>query len=118
MIALIVAVLAIATAVVAAVAAFQIGVGTGSQIRSPIAPTDLGILTPVRNWVLMGEVAFWVGVALGLWAIVQGIVAVATGRGRGAGIGAIVVATLTPVVFVGAVAVALGAGLNAGPLGG
>ncbi|MEJ3403722.1 hypothetical protein WDJ51_03145 [Rathayibacter sp. YIM 133350] len=38
------------------------------------------------------------GTLLGLWALIQGIVAVATRRGRGFGVAAIVIATITPVL--------------------
>jgi hypothetical protein len=41
------------------------------------------------------------GTALGIWALVQGIVAVATRRGRGYGVAAIVLAALGPIASVG-----------------
>jgi len=99
-----------------AIAGFNIGPGAGKGLAN--LPTDgswdWSILTPVRDWVLMGEVSFWAGTVLGVWALVQGIVATVTGRGRAAGIAAIVVAALGPIVFGGLVQGFLTAGLAAG----
>ena len=113
-IALIAGLAAVATSLGAAVSAFQIGLGTGPRFQSPGTQTDLSFLTPVRDWVLLGEVCFWVGTALGIWAIVQGIVAAATARGRAPGIAGLVVAVLGPVIFFAVAAVALGLGVDAG----
>jgi hypothetical protein len=62
----------------------------------------------VREWVLLGEIAFWAGTVLGIWAIVQGIVAIAKRRGLGTGIAAVVVAVVGFFIFVTTV---YGAGL-------
>lgn len=95
--------LALAAAVVAplvgAVAAFQVGAGAQLDASSASAWADLSFLSPVREWVLLGEVAFWVGTVLGVWAIVQGIVAIVKRRGLGTGIAAIAVAVLGLFIF-------------------
>jgi hypothetical protein len=78
------------------------------------ADFDWSILTPVRDWVLMGEIAFWAGTAIGIWALVQGIVAIATRRGRGAGIAAVVIAAVGPLIFGAVVQGFLTAGFAAG----
>ena len=100
----------------AAIASFQIGLGAGREISSRpfTGDFDWSVLTPVRDWVLMGEVSFWVGTAIGVWALVQGIVAVVKGRGRGAGIAAVVIAALGPIAFGAVVQGFLTAGLAAG----
>ncbi|GAA5197228.1 hypothetical protein [Microbacterium jejuense] len=99
-----------------AIASFRIGLGAGKGLASlPLDGSwDWSILTPVRDWVLLGEVSFWFGTAIGVWALVQGIVATVTGRGRALGITAIVVAALGPIVFGGLVQGFLTAGLAAG----
>src|SRR5690606_42154186 len=79
---------------------------------------DLSILTPVRIQVLWAEIAFWSGTALGVGAIVLGIVAVAKRRGRGLGVTAIVLAALGPFGFFLAVSVFLGIGAAASASGG
>jgi len=100
----------------AAIASFNIGLGAGREIstRPFTADFDWSVLVPVRDWVLMGEVSFWVGTALGVWALVQGIVAIVTGRGRGAGIAAVIVAAVGPIAFGAVVQGFLTAGLAAG----
>lgn len=116
-IALVVAIVATAGAsIFAAIASFSIGLGAGKGIATrPIdADFDWSILTPVRDWVLLGEVSFWVGTALGVWALIQGVIAIVTARGRGAGIAAVVVAALGPVAFGAVVQGFLTAGLAAG----
>ena len=99
-----------------AIASYRIGLGAGREItaRTFDADFDWSILTPVRDWVLLGEVSFWAGTALGVWALVQGIVAIVTARGRGAGIAAVIVAALGPIAFGAVVQGFLTAGLAAG----
>ncbi|OIH95390.1 hypothetical protein BIU90_01405 [Curtobacterium sp. MCBA15_001] len=67
-----------------------------------------------RSQLTIGSVLMGVGTLFGLWAIVQGIVAIATKRGRGLGIFAVILAVVAAIVafsvYIG-VAVALsGAG--------
>ncbi len=99
-----------------AIAAFNIGIGAGREIA--LGPMDVdfdwSVLTPVRDWVLLGEIAFWVGTVLGVWAIVQGIVAIVTGRGRRAGIAAVVIGALGAVIFAVTLQGFLAAGFGAG----
>lgn len=99
----------VGASIVLAVALAAIGAGVGPRLQSVSPGAGLEILTPVRDWVLVAEIAGWTGTALGVWALVQGIVATARNRGRGAGIAAIVIAALGPIVaaaaaFAGAVA--------------
>jgi hypothetical protein len=106
--------------VVGAIAAWWIGFGAGAQLPllTPEAGFSWAVLTPVRDWVLLGEVSFWVGSALGIWALSQGIVAIAKARGRVAGIVAVILACLGPIFFAIGVQVGLSAGFAASGLGG
>jgi len=106
----------IGASLTAAIASFNIGLGAGREISSRpfTGDFDWSVLTPVRDWVLMGEVSFWIGTAIGVWALVQGIIAVVKGRGRGAGIAAVVIAALGPIAFGAVVQGFLTAGLAAG----
>lgn len=116
-VALVLALLAtVGASLLAALASFNIGLGTGRQIAMGALGTDFdwSILTPVRDWVLMGEIAFWAGTVIGIWALVQGIVAIATRRGRGAGIAAVVIAAVGPLIFGAVVQGFLTAGFAAG----
>lgn len=107
---------AVLAPLVAGIAAFNVGLGTGRDIASEPIGTDFdwSMLTPVRDWVLLAEVSFWVGTVLGVWAIVQGIVATVARRGRGAAIAAIVIAVIGPFVFALVLWVFLAAGYAAG----
>ena len=107
---------AVGASVLAAFASFQIGLGTGREIamRALDADFDWSILTPVRDWVLLGEISFWAGTVLGIAALVLGIIAIVTRRGRGAGIAAVVIAVLGPVAFGVVVQGFLTAGFTAG----
>jgi hypothetical protein len=106
----------IGASIMGAIASYRIGLGAGREItaRAFDADFDWSILTPVRDWVLLGEVSFWAGTALGVWALVQGTVAIVTARGRGAGIAAVIVAALGPIAFGAVVQGFLTAGLTAG----
>ncbi|MFT4213666.1 MAG: hypothetical protein QM622_02680 [Microbacterium sp.] len=112
-IALVVAIVAIVgSAIACAVAGVQIGAGIGPAMQAldDIESTDLGLYSPVRGWVLLGEISFWIGTILGLWAIVQGSIAIGTRRGLGPGIAAIVVAVVGPVIFFVVLVLAMGVG--------
>jgi len=104
------------TTIVACVAAFRIGLGTGREItlRPMDVDFDWSTLAPVRDWVLVGEVAFWAGTVLGVWAIIQGIVAVVKNSGRGWGIAAIVIGAIGPIAFLLGVQALLVAGFASG----
>jgi hypothetical protein len=86
--------------IVAGIAAYTVGLGMRGDV---LDPTDLSFdwsaFSPVREWVLAGEIAFWSSTVLGIWALVQGIVAISRARGRGWGIAAVVLALLGPIVF-------------------
>lgn len=107
---------AVGASIVGAIAAFRIGMGAGNRLASlPIGTEfDFSVLSAVREWVLVGEIAFWAGTILGVWAIVQGIIAIVRGRGRVLGIVAVAVAVIGPVAFGIAVQATLTAGLAAG----
>lgn len=107
---------AVIPAVLVSVAAYRVGVGASREIATRLFDVDFdwSILTPVRDWVLVAELSFWVGTALGLWALVQGVISIVTNRGRGFGIGAVVVAALAPVLYVVLLQAFLTAGLAAG----
>ncbi|MFB7893831.1 hypothetical protein ACFC1I_16650 [Microbacterium sp. NPDC056044] len=106
----------VGASLVGAIASFNVGLGAGREVatRPFTGDFDWGVLAPVRDWVLLGEVSFWVGTALGLWALIQGIVAIVRGRGRGAGIAAVIVAAIGPIAFGAVVQGFLTAGLAAG----
>lgn len=70
----------------------------------------IAALSPVRVETLWAEIIFWLGTALGLFAIVGGIIAVARRRGRGLGIAAIVIAAIGPGIFFVSVSVLYGIG--------
>ncbi|MET0734369.1 MAG: hypothetical protein ABWY55_01795 [Microbacterium sp.] len=107
---------AVGASIGGAIAAFNIGLGVGQEIamRSIDAGFDWSILTPVREWVLLGELSFWAGTILGVWALIQGIVAIVKRRGRGQGIAAVAIAALGPIAFGIAVQASLTAGFAAG----
>ncbi|WP_295789218.1 hypothetical protein [uncultured Microbacterium sp.] len=93
-------------------AAYRVARGAAPGLASSTSTTfDWRILSPVRDLVLVGEVSFWAGTAIGITALVLGIVAIARRAGRGAGIAAVVVAALGPAVFTLLAVVAAVAGL-------
>jgi len=111
---------AVGLTVVGAVLAWQVGHGIGSSadlttLQDQVAAGDLSILTPVRDLVLWVEITSWTATALGIWALVQGIVAIAKRRGRGSGIAAVIIAVLGPFVYliVGYLAFAIALGVAA-----
>jgi hypothetical protein len=116
-VALVAGILALVVAPIAAgIASYGVGLGIGREfaLRPSAASLDWSVLSPVRDWVLLGEVSFWAGTALGVWALVQGIVAIVRRRGRGTGIAAVVVAVLGPVAFGVVVNAFIAAGIAAG----
>lgn len=106
----------VGAAIAVAPAAFGIGLGAGKELASRPISTDFdwAVLSAVRDWVLLAETAFWIGTAVGVWALVQGIIALVKGRGRGWGIAAVVIAALGPVVFFVVLQGFLNAGFDAG----
>lgn len=106
----------VGAAIAVAAAGFGIGLGSGRELAlRPIdADFDWSILSPVRDQVLLGEIAFWLGTVIGVWALVQGIIAIVRNRGRGAGIAAVVIAALGPIVFFVVLQGFLAAGFAAG----
>lgn len=85
----------------AGIGGYAIGAGTGERLMAGTLGTDFdwSLLSPVREWVLLVEVGFWAGTVVGVWAIVQGIIAIARRAGRGWGIAAVVCAAVGPVIF-------------------
>lgn len=106
----------VGSSIVVAIAAYMIGTGAASALVSnpPTTEFDWDVLAPVRDWVFVAELSFWSGTILGLWALVQGIIAIVKNRGRGAGIAAVVLAAFAPVAFALALYIALTVGLTAG----
>ena len=104
----------VGTTAIAAAFAFTIALGEPGVLDIFDVDFDWSLLTPTRGWVLLGEMAFWLGTALGIWAIVQGLIAAVTRRGRATGIVAIAVAAVGPVVFGLGVMFALVLGATAG----
>lgn len=105
---------AIATPILAGFAGFEIGLGVpGSATQIMANPESLAFLSPVREQVLWAEIAFWTGTALGIIALVTGIIAIARRRGRGFGIAGVVVSVIAPVIFFTVLSVALTLGVSA-----
>ncbi len=98
---------------VAGFASFRVAQRAGEEfVARGGQSVDWRLLSPVRDMVLIAEIAFWSGTVLGVAAFVIGIVATARNLGRGPAIAAIVIAALGPFVFaiVVFIAVASGAG--------
>ena len=115
-VALILALIAtVALTAVGAVLAGQIAQGASSTVTvSSFESGSLAFLTPVRDLVLWFEITGWTATALGIWALVQGIVAIVKRRGRGAAIAAVVIAVLGPFVYLGVAYAAVLFGAMAG----
>jgi hypothetical protein len=98
------AVIVLATTITVAIAGYPVGQAAGFAFAA--APVGEGVdptwLTPLQGWIAVVEVAFWVGTLGGLWALIQGLIAVAGDRGRGMGLAAVAVAIAGPVVFTAA----------------
>jgi len=105
----------IVPALLGGIAGYGVGAGSGTAFENPMSLTwDWSVLSPVRDQVLLGEIAFWMGTVLGTWAFIQGIVAIVTSRGRGFGIAGVVIAVVAPGVLAVLSWSALVAGLAAG----
>ncbi|TDN45322.1 hypothetical protein EDF64_103246 [Curtobacterium flaccumfaciens] len=104
-VAFIVAVLALVVAVIGGYL-FGAAFGGSDAFRQSIenggaTPSDADIMAlTTSSSAVIGSVLFYLGTALGLWAIVQGIVAAITKRGRGWGVFAIILAVVAAIAFV------------------
>lgn len=111
-------VIALVGVIVSTIVGIAAGINAGPafiralEYTNPDGSIDLTLLSPARAWVLTGEISFWCGTALGIWAIVQGIVAMASRRGFGAGLAAAIIAGVGPIVFFGALTLAMGVGMG------
>ncbi len=97
-------VVVVAATVIAFLGGYPIGVAGGRALAE--APVGQGIdptwIAPLQGWVLVVEITFWIGTLGGLWALIQGLIAIATHRGREFGIAAAVVAFTGPALFIAA----------------
>jgi hypothetical protein len=104
-VAFIVALLALVVAVIGGYL-FGAAFGGSDAFRQSIenggaTPSDADIMALTSSSsAVIGSVLFYLGTALGLWAIVQGIVAAITKRGRGWGVFAIILAVVAAIAFV------------------
>lgn len=106
---------AVVASIIVGIAGYQVGFGLPTVMNDIDAATsDLSFLSPVRDQVLMGEIAFWVGALAGIAAIVLGIIAIVKRQGRVWGIVALILAGLGPVIFFIVLSIALTAGAGAG----
>ncbi|MGO1630061.1 hypothetical protein [Microbacterium sp.] len=110
-------VLAIGAFVLAAVPLWFAGHSAGRAIGVS-AFLDSGVwtwavLAPARPLIIIGEIGFWLGSALGVWALIQGIVALRTQRGRAPAVWAIVVAAASPILLAALTSAALAVGVAA-----
>ena len=106
------------TGFTAAQGAMRHAIGISPEGLENLSETQLlALLSPVRTLVLWAEIGFWAGTILGIWALIQGIVAIATRRGRGQGIAAVVIAALGPIAYGVAVGIAVTLGVAAGASG-
>lgn len=99
---------------VAGLAAFGIARGAGTEfVARGGQAVDWRLLSPVRDLVLVAEIALWSGTVLGVAALTLGIVATVRNSGRASGIAAIVISALGPFLFAGLVLLAVAAGAGA-----
>ncbi|MEQ6898760.1 hypothetical protein [Microbacterium sp. KR10-403] len=98
------AVVVLAASIGVAIAGYPLGEAAGHAFAStPVGQSvDPAWMSDLQGWVAVLEVAFWLGTLGGMWALIQGLIAVATNRGRAFGIAASVVAVAGPVVFTAA----------------
>ena len=83
--------------------AFRESVRNGSSTTTDPSQFE-GLLT--SSSAVTGIAMFYLGTALGLWAVIQGVVAIATRRGRAWGVVAIVLAVVGLIAYVAAIAAA------------
>lgn len=108
---------AVISPLVAGIMAYQIGFAVPEAIsEGTVGSGSLAILSPVRDQVLWAEVSFWAGTALGVFALVAGIIAIVKRRGRGPGIAAVIVAVIAPGIYFGVLTTLLSLGASAGAL--
>ncbi len=106
---------AVVASIIVGIAGYQIGFGLPTIMNDvDSATSDLSFLSPVRDQVLMCEIAFWVGTLAGIAAIVLGIMAIAKRQGRAWGIVALILAGIGPVIFFVVLTITLTAGTGAG----
>lgn len=107
---------AVIAPIIVGIVAYQVGFAVPEAFSSGRVPAggSLAILSPVREQVLWGEISFWAGTALGIFALVAGIIAIVKRRGRGMGIAAVVVAVLAPVIYSITLVTLLTIGASAG----
>jgi len=98
------AVVVLAASIGVAIAGYPLGEAAGHAFAStPVGQSvDPAWMSSLQGWVAVLEVAFWLGTLGGMWALIQGLIAVATNRGRAFGIAASVVAVAGPVIFTAA----------------
>ncbi len=105
---------AVVTPAVAGFAAYEIGRRIPGAVELQGRMDSLEFLSPARDQVLWGELAFWIGTLLGIAAIVAGIIAIVKHRGRGQGVAAVIIAAVAPGVFAIVLSVAFGLGAASG----
>lgn len=107
----------IVSPIIGAIGALLVGSTIGGEVASGrIIDVDslLLALSPVRNTVLVLEIAFWASTILGIWAVVQGIIAIRRRRGRGMGVAAVIIAPLAAVAFALVVTLSIITGMATG----
>lgn len=115
-------VMAIGALAIAAVPLWFAGRASGAAIGTT-GVLDAGVwswavLAPARPAVIAGEIGFWLGTALGCWALVQGIVAARRPIGRTAAVWAIVVAAAAPLLLAALTFSAIASGIGGSSDGG
>lgn len=113
--------LALGAAVVGSLVSGFFAVAIGARLSSngnldALSYDPITFLSPARDLVLGAEITFWVATVLGIWALVQGIIAIVKRRGRGMGIAAVIIAVVGPIffTFITWVMLAVGIGTGAG----
>lgn len=104
---------AIVIPIIAGIAGFEIGVRLPSGFDTT-DPDFLSTLSPARTQVLWAEIASWVGTALGIAAIVVGIIAIRKKQRRGLGIAGLALGVLGAGIFWIVLVATLSAGTATG----